>query len=69
MTPRLSDDELLRRLVEVRAEALRHHAEAQRLHAERRRLLETLTARGHSQADLARELGVSRQAVQKMLAG
>jgi transcriptional regulator with XRE-family HTH domain len=34
---------------------------------ERRRLIEALLARGFSQADIARELGVTRQAIQKMV--
>ena len=53
---------------EVRAEALEHMRIAQRLAKERRRLLEKLIADGYSQADIARELGVTRQAIQKMLA-
>jgi biotin operon repressor len=36
--------------------------------AERREILHTLITSGHSQAEIARELGVSRQAIQKMLA-
>ncbi len=35
---------------------------------ERRRIMEALLAEGFSQADLARELGVTRQAIQKMIA-
>jgi predicted transcriptional regulator len=34
---------------------------------ERRRLIEALLAEGFSQADIARELGVTRQAIQKMV--
>lgn len=60
--------ETLRRVKQVRAEALEHVRAAQRLAKERRRLLEALIADGYSQADIARELGVSRQAIQKMLA-
>jgi DNA-binding transcriptional regulator YiaG len=41
---------------------------AQRLAAERRDLMRALMDQGVSQAHIARELGVSRQAVQKMLA-
>jgi DNA-directed RNA polymerase specialized sigma24 family protein len=58
----------LRRVKEVRAEALHHARIAQQLAKERRRLLEQLVADGYSQADIARELGVTRQAIQKMLA-
>jgi len=60
--------ERFRRLKEVRAEALEHFLAARRLHAQRRDLIRDLTADGFSQADIARELGVTRQAVQKMLA-
>jgi transposase len=35
---------------------------------ERRRLIDKLVAEGFSQADLPRELGVTRQAIQKMVA-
>ena len=41
---------------------------ARRLAAERRDLIQGLIADGWSQADVGRELGVSRQAIQKMLA-
>ncbi len=58
----------LRRVKEVRAEALKYARMAQQLAKERRALLEQLIDDGYSQADTARELGVSRQAIQKMLA-
>jgi ribosome-binding protein aMBF1 (putative translation factor) len=35
---------------------------------ERRRIMEALLAKGFSKADLARELGVTRQVIQKMIA-
>ena len=60
--------ETIRRLKEVRAEALRHVRIAQDLARERRDLIRGLTEEGVSQAEIARELGVSRQAIQKMLA-
>ena len=60
--------ETIARIKEVRAEALEHVRRAQQLHAERRDLLRTLIDVGFSQADIARELGVTRQAIQKMLA-
>jgi DNA-binding NarL/FixJ family response regulator len=60
--------ETLDRLKEVRAEAIKHTVIARKFSAERRELLRTLIASGFSQADIARELGVSRQAIQKMLA-
>jgi DNA-binding NarL/FixJ family response regulator len=56
-------------LKEVRAEAIRHTRLAQEFHAERRDILRGLIAEGFSQAEIARELGVTRQAIQKMLAG
>ncbi len=63
-----AQQDTIRRLKEVRAEALRHVRIAQDLARERRDLIRSLTEEGVSQADIARELGVSRQAVQKMLA-
>jgi DNA-directed RNA polymerase specialized sigma24 family protein len=60
--------ETFARIREVRAEALDHVRRAQQLHAERRDLLRTLVGAGFSQAEIARELGVTRQAIQKMLA-
>jgi DNA-binding NarL/FixJ family response regulator len=59
--------DLIRRLKEVRAAALEHARIARELARERRRLIEALLAQGLSQADIARELGVTRQAVQKMV--
>jgi DNA-binding NarL/FixJ family response regulator len=59
--------EEFRHLREVRAQALEHYRLAQQFHAERRDLLRALIAKGFSQADIARELGVTRQAIQKML--
>jgi DNA invertase Pin-like site-specific DNA recombinase len=63
-----SHQETFRRLREVRAEALKHARLAQQLAAERRDLIRSLIAEGYSQAGIARELGVTRQAIQKMLA-
>ena len=63
-----AQQETIRRLKEVRAEALKHVRIAQDLARERRDLIRDLTGEGISQAEIARELGVSRQAVQKMLA-
>jgi len=56
------------RLRQVRAEAIEHARRARELAAERRQLIRELIADGFSQADIARELGVTRQAIQKMLA-
>jgi len=60
--------ETFQRLREVRAEALEHARLARQLAAERRDVIRSLIAEGFSQADIARELGVTRQAIQKMLA-
>lgn len=59
---------LLDDLKRVREEAIEHARATQELARERRRLIDALLAEGFSQADLARELGVSRQAIQKMVA-
>jgi DNA invertase Pin-like site-specific DNA recombinase len=56
------------RLKEVRAEAIKHYLLAQELHSERRQIIRALIKDGVSQAEIARELGVTRQAIQKMLA-
>ncbi|HEY6313824.1 MAG TPA: helix-turn-helix domain-containing protein [Streptosporangiaceae bacterium] len=55
-------------LREVRAELLEQTRSVRQLAAERRRLIQALIDEGFSQADVARELGVTRQAIQKMLA-
>ena len=57
-----------RRLNEIRAQVLDHYRRAQQLAVERRDLIRSLINEGFSQADIAREMGVTRQAVQKMLA-
>ncbi|MGW2550883.1 hypothetical protein [Streptomyces sp. NPDC001635] len=58
----------LSRIKEAREQAIHHARLAQQFAAERRDLMQSLIDQGVSQADIARELGVSRQAVQKMLA-
>ena len=55
-------------LKQVRAAAIEHALAARELARERRRLIDALLAEGFSQADLGRELGVTRQAIQKMVA-
>ena len=55
------------RLREVRTEALKHARLAQQLAVERRDMIRALIDEGFSQADVARELGVTRQAIQKMM--
>jgi transcriptional regulator with GAF, ATPase, and Fis domain len=59
---------MLKELKQVRAAAIEHAQAARELARERRRLIDALLAEGFSQADLARELGVTRQAIQKMIA-
>jgi hypothetical protein len=51
----------------VRAEAVEHTRIARQLFYERRDLLRELVDAGFSHADIGRELGVTRQAIQKML--
>jgi HTH domain len=63
-----SRDETFQRIKEVRAEAIEHTRLARTLAVERRDLMQQLLDGGLSQADIARELGVSRQAIQKMMA-
>jgi len=60
--------EILERIKQVRAEAIEHTRKARQLAAERRDLIKQLIGDGFSQSDIARELGVTRQAIQKMLA-
>jgi DNA-binding XRE family transcriptional regulator len=68
MTNSASREETFRRIKEVRAQALEHTRQARKFAAERRDLMQGLIDGGLSQADIARELGVSRQAIQKMMA-
>jgi DNA-binding XRE family transcriptional regulator len=63
-----SHAEIFSRIKEIRAKAIEHTIAARRLSAERRDLMQELIREGVSQAEIARELGVSRQAIQKMLA-
>jgi DNA-binding NarL/FixJ family response regulator len=71
MTPRSvekKDRDKFQRLNEVRAAALQHARLARDLSSQRRTLITELIEAGYSQSDIAREMGVTRQAVQKMLA-
>jgi DNA invertase Pin-like site-specific DNA recombinase len=61
-------EETFQRLKDARAQALEHTRLARQFAAQRRDLIRGLIAEGFSQADIARELGVTRQAIQKMLA-
>jgi DNA invertase Pin-like site-specific DNA recombinase len=64
---RHSDEATIERIKQARAQAVEHTRQARRFHNERRGLMQQLIEGGCSQADIARELGVTRQAVQKML--
>jgi DNA-binding transcriptional regulator LsrR (DeoR family) len=66
MTP--DQSQIIDRIKAVRAQAIDHTRIAQDLARERRNLMQGLIGEGVSQSDIARELGVSRQAIQKMLA-
>ncbi|MYS20463.1 hypothetical protein GA0115240_11986 [Streptomyces sp. DvalAA-14] len=58
----------IERIKEARAQAIHHTRVARQFAIERRDLMQGLLDQGVSQADIARELGVTRQAIQKMLA-
>lgn len=62
-----SHDETIERIKVVRAQAIEHTRRARAFHEERRALMKQLIDEGWSQADIARELGVTRQAIQKMM--
>jgi DNA-binding NarL/FixJ family response regulator len=61
------DKEKFNDLIKVRAAALDHYVKAVECSRQRHVLITELMDAGYSQSDIARELGVSRQAVQKML--
>jgi DNA-binding transcriptional regulator LsrR (DeoR family) len=70
MTPKPVADEdraKFQQLIKVRAAALDHFVKAVEHSKQRRVLITELMDMGYSQSDIAREMGVSRQAVQKML--
>jgi DNA-binding NarL/FixJ family response regulator len=60
--------ETIARIKDVRAQAIAHTEKARMLALERRSLMQSLLEEGWSQSDIARELAVSRQAIQKMMA-
>jgi transcriptional regulator with GAF, ATPase, and Fis domain len=62
-----SHAETIERIKEVRAQAIEHTRQARKCAVERRELMQGLIHDGWSQSDIARELGVTRQAIQKML--
>jgi DNA invertase Pin-like site-specific DNA recombinase len=64
---KIEHEETFARIKEVRAKAIEHTRLARQFGRERRDLMQTLINDGVSQADIARELGVTRQAIQKML--
>jgi DNA-binding NarL/FixJ family response regulator len=71
MTPKSiaeHDQAKVQQLIEVRAAAVDHFMKAVEYSKQRRVLILELMDAGYSQSDIAREMGVSRQAVQKMLA-
>jgi len=55
-------------LAAARAGAVEHYTKAVEYSRLRRDLITELMSLGYSQSDIARELGVTRQAVQKMVA-
>jgi transposase-like protein len=61
------DQDAFAHLREVRAAAVAHTKLARQLAVERREIMLGLIETGYSQADIAREIGVTRQAVQKWL--
>jgi DNA-directed RNA polymerase specialized sigma24 family protein len=70
MTPKPvadADRETFQQLIAVRRAALDHYVTAQKLSAQRKELIKALMTAGYSQSDIAREMGVSRQAVRKMI--
>jgi DNA invertase Pin-like site-specific DNA recombinase len=67
MTTDASYEQTIERIKEVRALALDHTRKARELAVERRDLMRSLLRDGHSQSDIARELGITRQAIQKMM--
>lgn len=68
MTKNADIEATFRRIKDVRAQAIEHTRQARLLAVERRDLMQQLIDGGLSQADIARELGVTRQAIQKMMA-
>jgi hypothetical protein len=63
-----AEADLFAHLKAVRAQAIEHTRRARELARERRQIMDQLLAQGFNQTDLARELGVTRQAIQKMMA-
>jgi DNA-binding NarL/FixJ family response regulator len=60
-------EDLLVAIKQARAEALEHFFKAKEASTRRSDLMLALIKDGVSQSDIARELGVSRQAIKKMI--
>ncbi|HEX7353300.1 MAG TPA: helix-turn-helix domain-containing protein [Mycobacteriales bacterium] len=60
-------EEALDRIKEARAQAVEHFLKAKEASARRSDLMLALIKDGVSQSDIARELGVTRQAIKKMI--
>ena len=60
-------EEALVAIKEARAEAVEHYLKAREASTRRSDLMIALIKDGVSQSDIARELGVSRQAIKKMI--
>jgi DNA-binding NarL/FixJ family response regulator len=60
-------EEALVAIKEARAEAVEHYFKAKEASTRRSDLMLALIKEGVSQSDIARELGVSRQAIKKMI--
>jgi hypothetical protein len=67
MTSSDRHQQIIARIKDVRAQAIEHAHHARRLALERRDLMQSLLDAGWSQSDIAGELDVSRQAIQKMM--
>jgi DNA-binding NarL/FixJ family response regulator len=60
-------EEILAGIKQARAEAVEHFLKAKEASTRRSDLMLALVTDGVSQSDIARELGVSRQAIKKMI--
>jgi predicted transcriptional regulator len=60
-------EEALGEIKQARAEAVEHYLKAKEASTRRSDLMLALIKDGVSQSDIARELGVSRQAIKKMI--
>jgi DNA-binding NarL/FixJ family response regulator len=60
-------EEALVEIKEARAQAIEHYVKAKEASTRRSDLMLALIKDGVSQSDIARELGVSRQAIKKMI--